>query len=109
MSGGGVSSIGGFLGEGIPGSTVPVAQIAIEARFTVFASLEPDADNDGYGDETQDKCRRARRPRPPCPVLPLSTSPCARKGLVKVLDHGQLPGVGDRRGLGQLGKGKTAP
>jgi hypothetical protein len=38
-----------------------------EAYFDISAMLEPDADHDGYGDETQDQCPTYAATQGPCP------------------------------------------
>lgn len=37
-------------------------------RLNIAATLEPDADNDGYGDESQDKCAGKGGPNAGCPA-----------------------------------------
>ena len=39
-----------------PGTTTAYTQVGVSARFPISAQLEPDVDNDGFGDETQDLC-----------------------------------------------------
>ena len=41
----------------------------------VAATLEPDADNDGFGDETQDGCPTEASVQDACPVAPDTTAP----------------------------------
>jgi hypothetical protein len=40
----------------------------VNHKFPVTASVEPDADNDGYGDETQDQCPSDPSHHGPCPT-----------------------------------------
>jgi hypothetical protein len=40
-------------------------------RLLIGATLEPDADGDGFGDETQDQCPSSASTQGPCPVVPL--------------------------------------
>jgi hypothetical protein len=49
-----------------------------EAKFQnpVVVSVEPDADNDGFGDETQDRCPQSAATQGPCPAVP-SSAPSA--------------------------------
>jgi hypothetical protein len=47
--------------------------------------IEPDADHDGYGDETQDRCPQSAAYQIPCPALTLSLYPIAGKKAVTVL------------------------
>ncbi|HEY3434625.1 MAG TPA: hypothetical protein VGK41_03135, partial [Solirubrobacterales bacterium] len=42
-----------------------------EARVPLAAVIEPDADNDGFGDETQDACPQSAAFQTPCPVVTL--------------------------------------
>jgi hypothetical protein len=44
-------------GDQLPGSTpTGYTPAGLSAQMSISAVLEPDADNDGYGDETQDQC-----------------------------------------------------
>ena len=52
----------------LPGATVNLPSAASDARLNVAATLEPDADNDGFGDETQDACPTDGTAQGPCPV-----------------------------------------
>lgn len=52
------------------GSTPLFAEI-LEARLDALATVEPDADGDGYGDETQDGCPQSAAYQGPCPVVEL--------------------------------------
>jgi hypothetical protein len=45
-----------FLGDPAPGSTDTYALYAGAYQPDIAATLEPDADGDGFGDETQDQC-----------------------------------------------------
>jgi hypothetical protein len=49
------------------------------------AVIEPDADGDGYGDETQDKCPQSAAFQTECPVVVLDSLPIAGKNAVTVL------------------------
>jgi hypothetical protein len=103
------NTIGGFPGGGGGvGSTNTFVQISAEARFPVSAVLEPDADNDGFGDETQDKCPQSAAAQVACPVIALSASSIVKRGSVTVLitSSGQAPVT--VAGTVKLGKGKTA-
>jgi hypothetical protein len=81
----GVSGPGVFVNpEAADGDTVgridapePVLgdQFTIPATFTnsrllISAVIEPDADNDGFGDETQDKCPASAATQGACPAAP---------------------------------------
>ena len=94
-------------GIGVGGST-PFVEVGSEGRIPVFAVLEPDADNDGFGDETQDKCPQNAAVQVPCPVVALSTSGNVKKGLATVLVTSNLQTPVTVAGSVTLGKGKTA-
>ncbi len=101
--------IGAFAGGGGgPGATVAFAQFSEEFRIPALAVIEPDADNDGFGDETQDKCPQNASFQVPCPVAKLSASAVVRKGLVTVLVTSDIQASVSVAGKVRLGKGKTA-
>jgi hypothetical protein len=83
--------LGIFANTGGIGSVGSFEPIEAEARAPATAVLEPDADNDGYGDETQDKCPTSAATHDACPapvVVPpvtLNTQATAKKGLAKIL------------------------
>ena len=51
------------------GSSVGFGPVEFEARLLLSAQLEPDADHDGYGDETQDQCPTDAATQGPCPLV----------------------------------------
>jgi len=51
----------------------------------LVAVIEPDRDNDGYGDETQDKCPQSAAYQGPCPTISLDAFPIVLKRSVLVL------------------------
>jgi hypothetical protein len=68
----------------IADSVMPVGQpethTAIpDGRLNVSAVLEPDADHDGFGDETQDLCPADASTQGACPVTPVTTAPSVKK------------------------------
>jgi hypothetical protein len=77
------------------------------ARLALLASIEPDADNDGFGDETQDACPQAVT-QVACPVVTLSATATASKKLVTVLLTGTTAANVTVNGKVSLGKGKKA-
>jgi hypothetical protein len=110
---GGASLIGGYEGSGGgPGSSATFVSIpAAGVRIPLFAVIEPDADNDGFGDETQDQCPQNAAVQVACPVIPvvaLSTSAVAKKGLMTVLITSSTQAPVTVTGTAKLGKGKTA-
>ncbi len=48
-------------------------------RLNVSAVLEPDADQDGFGDETQDQCPTNAGTQGPCAVAPITSGTPAKK------------------------------
>jgi hypothetical protein len=74
------------LGGSSPvGSTATVTAEANELAGAVSAVVEPDADKDGYGDETQDKCVLSALVQIACPPLGLEAVAQAGKSTVTVL------------------------
>ena len=79
--------------------------------------VEPDADGDGYGDETQDQCPTDASTQGPCPapkVAPappapttLSASAAAKKGLLTVTLTSSAQATVTVGGSVQIAKGKT--
>lgn len=54
-------------------------------RVAVFGTLEPDADKDGYGDETQDGCPQSAALQNACPVLSISQKLSASRSAISAL------------------------
>jgi hypothetical protein len=103
------NSIGIVLGNPTVGSTATLASAEAEALVPVAAVIEPDADNDGFGDETQDKCPQNAAFQTPCPApVALSTSSAVKRGLVTVLVTSSAQAPVTVTGVAKLGKGKTA-
>ena len=48
----------------------PTTNEAVNLELLINATIEPDADHDGYGDETQDKCAGKTDPTNACPADP---------------------------------------
>lgn len=70
---GAVAAGDSFTPSGLIGNIVPV-----------WAEIEPDADGDGYGDETQDKCPQSAATIEACPTLSISQQLAASKGVIKL-------------------------
>lgn len=70
--------------------------------------IEPDADGDGYGDETQDKCPQSALAQVACPVVKLSVSASAKKKQATILVTDDVPASVTVGGQVALGKGKKA-
>jgi hypothetical protein len=100
--------LGAIAGLPALGSTATVIEETEEEQITASATVEPDADGDGYGDETQDKCPQSAAIQTPCPVVTLSTSSSASKGFVKALVTSNVQATVTVAGTTKLGKGKAA-
>ena len=59
-------------GDLAPGDTDSFVEPSSE-QFDVSAKLEPDADHDGFGDETQDQCATNASSQGACPASPAPT------------------------------------
>ena len=101
------SAIGASLGDVPPGSTADFPEVT-EGRVPVAAIIESDADNDGFGDETQDACPQSPTTQVACPVVTLSSSATAGKKSVTLLLTGTTPANVTVNGKVALGKGKKA-
>ena len=106
--------LGAAEGDIPPGSTAEFSP-EMEGGVPIVATLEPDADGDGYGDETQDKCpQNAAVQAAACPVsavIPpatLSATSVAKKGLVTVLVTSNAQAPVTVGGSVKLGKSKLA-
>jgi len=79
-------TLAGFEGPGAgPGGTTSFEQEPASARVPLVGVIEPDADHDGFGDETQDKCPQSAAIQTECPVLILDTVALPAKNKVIVL------------------------
>lgn len=81
---------------------------ATEGAVPLVATIEPDADGDGYGDETQDKCPQSAVTHDPCPVVTLDALSQLTKGSVTVVVAVSAVAPVTVQGTVKLGKGKTA-
>jgi hypothetical protein len=104
----GASTLGGFEGGPGVGSSVPFVEIPVEARVPVSAVVEPDADGDGYGDETQDQCPQSATTQAPCPVVALSAVSAVKKSLATISVTTNTQATVTVAGVVKLGKGKSA-
>jgi hypothetical protein len=50
-----------------PGSTAAYTPSGLSSQMSISARLEPDADGDGFGDESQDQCPTDASTQGPCP------------------------------------------
>jgi hypothetical protein len=117
------TSFGAFEGAASTGTTVPYVQIQEPLRIPLVATVEPDVDGDGYGDETQDQCPtdasthgpcpvRQAAPAPPAPPAPaapiaLSASAAAKKSFLTVSLTTTAQASVTVTGTATIGKGKT--
>ncbi len=79
-----------------------------DAAVPLVATIEPDADGDGYGDETQDKCPQSATTQAPCPTVVLNTSASAKGSFITVVVTSTVQASVTVAGTVKLGKGKTA-
>ncbi len=101
-------SAGLSLGNPTVGSTATVSPFEAPAQVPVAAVVEPDADGDGYGDETQDKCPQSAATQAPCPTVVLKTSASAKGTFVTVVVTSTVQASVTVAGKVKLGKGKAA-
>ena len=97
-----------FLGSPTQGSIVNSLVESEGLQAPVSAIVEPDADKDGFGDETQDQCPQNAAVQTPCPVAALSVSSVVRKSFARVLVTSSVQAPVTVAGKVKLGKGKTA-
>jgi hypothetical protein len=76
--------LGAYVGDAASGSTVEFFEAA-PARTPLAAVIEPDADGDGYGDETQDKCPQSASTHDECPPVVIDSLATPGKGKAIVL------------------------
>jgi hypothetical protein len=102
-------------GDPLLGATVAATSHLVEVQNPITVTVEPDADGDGFGDETQDKCPTdastgAACPTPPTPVAPitLSATAAAKKSFVTVAVTSSAQATTTVAGNVKLGKGRTA-
>ncbi len=95
-----------FLGSPTQGAVVNSLLEAEGVQSPVTATVEPDADNDGFGDETQDSCPQSASTQAPCPLAALSASAVVRKGLATILVTSNIQVPVTVAGKVNLGKGK---
>jgi hypothetical protein len=78
-----------FAGPIVDGTVASPAATVNQARIYVNADVEPDADHDGFGDETQDQCpsdaSTAGACPPPSPPAKDTTPPVVSASIAKTL------------------------
>jgi hypothetical protein len=90
------------------GAVLPVLAQEQELQNPIVVTVEPDADGDGFGDESQDACPQSATTQAACPVVKLSVSTTAKKKLVTVLVTSPIAANVTVNGVVSLGKGKKA-
>ncbi|HEY5977908.1 MAG TPA: hypothetical protein VIT85_08630 [Solirubrobacterales bacterium] len=74
----------GFFEGNLPVGAETIFNAAPGTGVPVMATVEPDADNDGYGDETQDLCPRSAELLVACPALGIDAYAVQTRGFVKI-------------------------
>lgn len=107
--------IGRIPGDPPTGATVSTVTTEVGFQNPITVAVEPDADGDGYGDETQDQCPTDASTHEACPVpkaaqapIALSAKAAAEKGLVTVTLTSNAQATVTVGGSVKLGKGKPA-
>jgi hypothetical protein len=102
------NKVGIFIPTTPPGSSSEYGEGNAELRIPVTGTIEPDADNDGFGDETQDGCPQSGSVQAACPPVTLSATKQVRKGSVLIVVTADAPAPVTVKGVVGLGKGKKA-
>ena len=86
LCGGGApaDTFGVFAGDAAVDST-PTFTPGASAQIPLTATIEADADGDGFGDETQDGCPASKDFQDPCPVIVLDSYAAPGAGSLTVL------------------------
>jgi hypothetical protein len=100
--------IGTSLEDSPVGGTIKFAETPTAARVPVAAVIEPDADGDGYGDETQDKCPQSAAVQTDCSPVGLDAFAVQSQGKVVVLVVATAPAKVKVAGSVKLPKGASA-
>lgn len=74
---------GRVAGDWAPGESRRF-EVLVGIGVPVVVRVEPDQDNDGYGDETQDGCPASAALQTPCPVLGVKTSRTVKPNAVLI-------------------------
>jgi hypothetical protein len=97
-----------FFGSPPTGATIETEAPVGEVQVPVVATIEPDADGDGAGDETQDRCPQSPAYQAPCPVVTINSKPMAGKKAVSLYVTTSLTTSVGVTATVPLGKGRTA-
>jgi hypothetical protein len=100
--------VGLITGSAPLGSTSTLAGEGGGLQNPIVVSVEADADNDGFGDETQDQCPQSAAIQTACPPVSLSTTKQVRKGSVTIIVTTSTAAPVTVKGVVSLGKGKKA-
>ena len=98
----------GYAPEVVPVGTTKVFTTAPDIQVAVTAVVEPDADGDGFGDETQDQCPQSASLQTACPPISLDTQVLAGKGSATVQLTASSSGSVGVTGKVKIGKGEAA-
>lgn len=98
----------GYVTEDVPPGATAEFKEEPGYRVPLAAIIEPDADNDGFGDETQDGCPTSAALQVPCPPVGLDALSLVRKGSVAVYVATDREAPVTVNGVVPLGKGKKA-
>jgi hypothetical protein len=102
------NTLGGFAGNPTTGTTATLAGVGTEVLVPARAVIEPDADGDGFGDETQDLCPQSPAVQAACPVVVLDAFSIGGGNAVKVLVATSTTAPVNVSGTVALGKGGKA-
>jgi hypothetical protein len=108
----GADVLGFMAGNPTVGSTLTATAESNEFQIPVSVVIEPDADRDGYGDETQDLCPQDPSTHFLCPAIPapvtlsIAVVPSALKGSAQVLVTASVQASASISATAKLGKGK---
>jgi hypothetical protein len=100
--------VGSFEGNPPVNSNVRLEHAGPYAQVPITVSVEPDADSDGFGDETQDACPQSAAFQTACPPLVLSALGQAKMSGVTVFATTGTTSPVSVKGVVKLGKGKKA-
>jgi hypothetical protein len=99
----------GFLAGNPPvGSIARIEDAGYHLQLPITVSVEPDADYDGFGDETQDACPQLAAFQTACPPLVLSAVGQVKKGAVIVIATAGAAVPISVKGVVSLGKNREA-
>ncbi|HZO05550.1 MAG TPA: hypothetical protein VFB52_04125, partial [Solirubrobacterales bacterium] len=92
----------------VPGGVLTLPDTAAGYQVPAAATIEPDVDGDGYGDESQDGCPQSAAYQTPCPVVVLDAYSQVGGQAVTVKVATSLASSVTVSGTVKLGKGASA-